>query len=670
MASFFLLFSLFFLDLNLASSVSHPLDPLSPSEISAVADVIKSSPLGASKSLAFHYVGLDEPDKPELLAWAAAAAATPPAPPRRAFVIARAERATHEIHVDIGTRSIVSDVVYRGAGFPTLTFTEQAAASALPLDYPPFVASVARRGLRLADVLCTTFSVGWFGAAETARRLLKVQCFLAGDTVNYYMRPLEGVTLVVDLDAMEIVEYEDRVEVPVPRAAGTDYRAKKQRPPFGPETKPGIAVQPEGKGFEIDGHMIRWANWEFHLGYDVRAGTVISLASVKDSDKGIFRRVLYRGFLSELFVPYMDPSEEWYFKTFFDAGEFGFGLFGVSLKPTTDCPANAAFIDAYVAGPDGKPIILSNAVCVFERYAGDVSWRHTEYGFPNEVITETRSDVTLVVRTVAAVGNYDYVIDWEFKTSGSIKIEVSLTGILEAKATPYTHADQIAGDEHGTLLAANTIGVYHDHFVTFHLDVDVDGPDNSFVKSKLTTVRIADGSSPRRSYWTVEKETAKTEADGRVGVAEPPAELLVVNPRKKTKMGNAVGYRLISHGGTAGSLLVDDDYPQRRASYSKKQVYVTAYNKSEKWAAGLYADESRGDDNLAAWSQRNRAIANTDIVLWYTLGFHHVPCQEDFPLMPLLSGGFELRPANFFESNPLIKTKPMQRAHLPNCSRN
>jgi primary-amine oxidase len=283
--------------------------------------------------------------------------------------------------------------------------------------------------------------------------------------------------------------------------------------------------------------------------------------------------------------------------------------------------------------------------------------------------------VTLVVRMVVSAGNYDYLLDWEFKTSGSVRFVVSLTGLLEVKGTSYKHADQIKTDAHGTLVAENTLAIYHDHYVTYRLDLDIDGTKNSFVKNFITTRRntgdpaTGGAATPRRSYWTVRREVAETEADARVDLdAAPPADLVFVNPGRRTRVGNEVGYRLIPSGATAASVLADDDFPQLRASYSMTQVWVTPYNRSEVWAPGVYADQSTGEDGLAVWSARNRAIRDEDIVLWYTLGLHHIPYQEDFPVMPTISGAFELRPSNFFERNPILRTRPPSSDHSPNCT--
>lgn len=138
--------------------------------------------------------------------------------------------------------------------------------------------------------------------------------------------------------------------------------------------------------FDVFKCMSSWANWEFHLGYDIRAGPVISLASIYDIQQQRYRRVLYRGYISEFFVPYMDPTSSWYFKTFLDSGEFGFGQSMVSLEPLADWPSNAAFLDAYFAGEDGVLVKTTNAFCVFQKYAGDIMWRHTESEIHDEEV--------------------------------------------------------------------------------------------------------------------------------------------------------------------------------------------------------------------------------------------------------------------------------------------
>ena len=95
------------------------------------------------------------------------------------------------------------------------------------------------------------------------------------------------------------------------------------------------------------------------------------------------------------------------------------------------------------------------------------------------------------------------------------------------KGVTYTHTNQIKKNVHGTLLAKNTIGGYHDHFLTYYLDLDVDGEANSFVKNNLETIKVTSHSLPRKSYWMVVSETAETESNARIQFGLKQVELVL-----------------------------------------------------------------------------------------------------------------------------------------------
>ena len=61
---------------------------------------------------------------------------------------------------------------------------------------------------------------------------------------------------------------------------------------------------------------------------------------------------------------------------------------------------------------------------------------------------------------------------------------------------------------------------------------------------------------------------------------------------------------------------------------------------------------------MAAYTAANRSIANTDVVVWYTFGAHHVVRPEDWAVMPITTIGFSLKPVGFFDRNPALDVPP------------
>ena len=625
-----------------AQPVGHPLDALTSQEYWDVYETMKAS---GKLDAASRYAGINlhEPPKAEVLAW------KPGDPFRReALAIVKQGRRTFEAIVDIANHKVISWKEMKGVE-PVLIADETEGVDEKVKADPQWQAAMRKRGIIDFDTVnCDGDSPGYFGTPEEqGRRLQRIRCSEGRGFSNRGAHPIEGLITLWDSEEQKVIRVIDTGAVPVPRG-NADYDAGAIRP----REVPGpISVQQPVHGFQIDGNRVSWQNWNFHFRVDPKMGVVVTNVSYNDGGK--IRSVLYEGSLAEIFVPYQDPAEGWYHTTFIDMGEGNtWGGVASVLEPGGDCPDNAVYFDSVIATSHGMPQRWPRTACLYEREAGDFAWRHSAGGMH----TDSRRRRDLVLRMISTFGNYDYAVDWAFLQNGSIKISVGATGTVEVKAArSRTAADDHDGKDrrYGHFVADNTVGVNHDHYFSFRLDLDIDGTQNSFLKEELKAESLPAG-NPRKSVWVAEAKIAKVEEDGQLHMMmEHPALWRVINPNVKGPLGYPVGYE-IAPGHNAISLMTDDDWPQRRAGFIRHHLWVTPYKEDERYPAGDYPTQSHGGDGLPAWTSPNRSIENTDIVVWYTLGFHHVPRPEDFPIMPTAWHEFELRPFDFFARNPAV----------------
>ena len=72
-----------------------------------------------------------------------------------------------------------------------------------------FIAELAKLGVDdIDEVVCDTNSVGNFEFPEQkGKRLARATCYLnEADSTNFYARPIESLSLLIDLNAREVVE--------------------------------------------------------------------------------------------------------------------------------------------------------------------------------------------------------------------------------------------------------------------------------------------------------------------------------------------------------------------------------------------------------------------------------------------------------------------------------
>lgn len=635
-----------------ATVADHPLDPLTADEITAATDILRRE-RALGDSARFVRVSLHEPSKDAVLRFRAGDPLD-----REAFVIVRdtAARTTYEAVVAITARTVRSWREVPGVQ-PPITFDEFFACENAVRADPAWQAAMRARGVTdFGLTMIDPWSAGYYGPedAPDRRRIVRALTWVRTSQFdNGYARPVEGVITEFDLDRLEVVRVEDHGVVPLPPAAGnyspdtiTDVANTPRFPSVREAPKPLEITQPEGVSFTVRGHEVRWQQWRFRVGFNAREG--LTLHTVSYQDRGRERPILYRASVSEMFIPYGDPTPTHRRKQVFDMGEYGIGMLTNSLELGCDCLGAIHYFDAVLADTAGRPRMLTNAICLHEEDFG-ILWKHVDWRTGK---TEVRRSRRLVLSSIATVGNYEYGFFWYLYQDGSIEFQVKLTGIISTGAVAPGEKPA-----YGTLVAPGLYGPHHQHYFNVRLDMTVDGPNNGVIEVDSEAVPPGPD-NPLGNAWRTRSTLLRTEAEAQRLIDPLRARYWkVINPSVMNPLGEPVGYKL-APGENVLPFAQPDNVALGRAGFVTKHLWVTPYDPAELYAAGDYPNQHPGGAGLPAYVRANRPVENTDIVLWYTMGHHHVVRPEDWPVMPVATIGFALKPSGFFDGNPALDLPP------------
>jgi primary-amine oxidase len=614
--------------------VRHPLDPLDAAEIRLAVELLRRE-RPVTPEARFVSVTLHEPPKDQVV-------------PRVAFVVLLEPRqhAVYEAVVSLTAGSVLSWRSVADARAP-FTAAECVQCGVVTRADARIRAGLERRGITdPGRVRVEPWGIGTFTAAqESGRRVVWTLLFYRErPDDNPYAKPIHGLHAIVDLDDLTVLRVEDTGPVPLPPGSG-GYAAGRVGP-LREDLKPLEITQPEGPSFDVNGWEVRWQRWRLRLGFNAREGLVLHTVGYEDA--GTVRPILWRASVAELFIPYADPRPYQGWRNAFDIGEFGIGMLTNSLERGCDCLGEIRYFDVDLADGNGDPYTISQAICLHEEDAG-LLWKHVDADLGT---TETRRSRRLVVSFVITADNYEYAFYWYFYQDGTIEFEVKLTGIVLTSALPPGQSSDF-----GSLVAPQTLAAHHQHFLSVRLDTAVDGPANTVYEVDTEAVPLGPDNPLGNAFRPVKRPLLRESEAQRVIDPVRGRYWLVANPNHRTRLGHEPAYKLVPGPGVLSFSHPDSPVTQR-ALFATKHLWVTPFHPDERYPAGDYPNQHPGGAGLPAWTKADRPIENTDVVLWYTVGSHHITRPEDWPVMPVERAGFMLKPSGFFDQNPALDVAP------------
>ncbi|MDT7626220.1 MAG: primary-amine oxidase [Pseudonocardiales bacterium] len=623
---------------------AHPLDPLSEDEIREVARILRREREVTRPQWRIASIELVEPAKQLVREFRPG----DPIERRARVVLWSTETGSAYVAVlslttgnEAGEENTVESWQPQPGRQPNATVDEWHDCDQAMRAHPEVLAALAKRGIddpELVLVDVWTYGAHLIPEKYTGLRIGWCDLWLrAAPDSNPYAHPISGLKLVVDLNTMALLEIEDTPSAGFPPVQG-EYTPR-HVPGYTARTdlRPLEVSQPDGASFTLDGHLLSWQNWSLRLGFNYREGLVLHTVSYAG------RPVANRMSFAEMVVPYRDPTPDHVRRTAYDIGEWGLGFMTTSLELGCDCLGEIRYLDAVMHDSKGEPYTIANAVCIHEE-DGAVLWKHVDHDAGAEVRRMRRLTISFHV----TVANYEYLVYWRLYQDGNIECEVRATGIMVT--TPLAPG---APNPNGTLVDERTYAPFHQHFLVARLDMDVDGGDNTVFMSES----YAEPMGPENPYGlslVTRNVPLRTESEGKQDFNfDTQRAWKVINTNVTNGLGTHPAYKLVP-GGAIPAMFDPASPVLKRAGVIGHTVWVTPNAADERWPAGEFVNQSVEDTGLGEWTKANRSIDNTDVVLWYVFGLHHITRPEDWPVMPVDIVSFWLKPFGFFDRNPAL----------------
>ena len=209
----------------------------------------------------------------------------------------------------------------------------------------------------------------------------------------------------------------------------------------------------------------------------------------------------------------------------------------------------------------------------------------------------------------------------------------------------------------GTLVAPGLVAPNHQHLFCMRLDLDIEGTGNTVFEVDAVALPPGEENPFGTAFEgasTRDRSESRAAAARSIPSTDGPGRWSTAAVRTDTASRSATSWSR-----TAGRCSRPPRESRRPPGGLRPAPSVgDPVRPQPSYAAGDYPNQSAGGDGLPRWIEHDRRPRDQDIVLWHVFGTSHLPRPEDWPVMPVETAGFTLKPVGFFDRNPSLDVPP------------